>query len=93
MNSLEIGQEIGLIPLSHGRVAQNSIRSFRGRLDHMIKNKQLPKEGFNDAEVKSILSEFAMADSNNFSGKIGVGEREGRVFSRLVQDRNFEGTV
>ena len=90
MSSLEIGQQIGLIPASHNRVAENSIRSFRTRVDHMIKNKQLPEDGFNEAEIKAILSEFAMADSNNFSGKIGVGEREGRVFSRLVQDRHFE---
>ena len=33
-----------------------------------------------------------MGDSNNFSGKIGVGEREGRVYSTLVSDRHFELT-
>jgi len=33
-----------------------------------------------------------MGDSNNFSGKIGVGEREGRTYSRLVSDRHFELT-
>ena len=44
----------------------------------------------NEAEIKLILAEIALSDSNNFSGKVGVGEREGRVFSRLVADRHFE---
>jgi O-phospho-L-seryl-tRNASec:L-selenocysteinyl-tRNA synthase len=28
-------------------------------------------------------------DSNNFDGNCGVGEREGRVFSTLVRDKNL----
>jgi O-phospho-L-seryl-tRNASec:L-selenocysteinyl-tRNA synthase len=28
-------------------------------------------------------------DSNNFPTNIGVGEREGRVYSPLVQKRNY----
>lgn len=30
-----------------------------------------------------------MMDSNNFAGNCGVGEREGRIFSRIVSDKNF----
>lgn len=28
-------------------------------------------------------------DSNNFDKKIGVGERESRIFSSLVKERHF----
>ena len=28
-------------------------------------------------------------DSNNFDGKVGVGERESRIFSRIVSERHF----
>jgi len=28
-------------------------------------------------------------DSNNFPGNIGVGEREGRIYSSLVQRRHY----
>lgn len=92
MSLVELGEEVGFIPRSHSRVAIDSNRGFRTSLTHLIRNKQLPERGLNDAEVKLILAELAMSDSNNFSGKIGVGEREGRVYSRLVSDRHFELT-
>jgi O-phospho-L-seryl-tRNASec:L-selenocysteinyl-tRNA synthase len=28
-------------------------------------------------------------DSNNFSGNTGIGEREGRIFSPIVRNKNF----
>lgn len=28
-------------------------------------------------------------DTNNFPGKIGVGERESRIYSSIVEKRNF----
>lgn len=28
-------------------------------------------------------------DSNNFDKKVGVGERESRIFSRIVEERHF----
>jgi O-phospho-L-seryl-tRNASec:L-selenocysteinyl-tRNA synthase len=36
-----------------------------------------------------LLHELAMMDSNNYSGNVGVGEREGRVYSSLVSHRHF----
>lgn len=35
------------------------------------------------------MDELAIMDSNNFHDKIGVGERESRIYSSLVQRRNF----
>jgi O-phospho-L-seryl-tRNASec:L-selenocysteinyl-tRNA synthase len=35
------------------------------------------------------LDVFALMDSNNFDKKIGVGERESRIFSNLVKERHF----
>ena len=49
----------------------------------MIRNKQLPEEGFNVAQIEKIVNDFASGDTNNFVGKVGAGEREGRVFSSL----------
>jgi len=39
--------------------------------------------------IEFALSEFATMDSNNFPSNVGVGEREGRVYSSLVARRNF----
>lgn len=35
------------------------------------------------------MDSFALMDSNNFYNKIGVGERESRIFSNLVMERHF----
>ena len=42
-----------------------------------------------DLTIRYFLDTFAIMDSNNFDGKIGVGERESRVFSGLVRERHF----
>lgn len=39
--------------------------------------------------IERLINELAMMDSNNFVGKAGVGEREGRVYSNLVKSRHF----
>ena len=54
-----------------------------------MKNKQLPDDGFNESQIESILAQFANLDSNNFVGKSGAGEREGRVYSDMVLRRHF----
>ena len=28
-------------------------------------------------------------DSNNYAGNCGVGEREGRIYSNIVRDKNY----
>ena len=39
--------------------------------------------------IKCLLSKMAVMDSNNFQNNTGVGEREGRIYSQLVKDKNF----
>jgi O-phosphoseryl-tRNA(Sec) selenium transferase len=49
----------------------------------------LPEEGWSEHQIEQFLLELASMDTNNFNGKIGVGERESRIFSSLVQKRHF----
>ena len=35
------------------------------------------------------MNRIALMDSNNYQGNTGVGEREGRIFSSIVRDKNF----
>lgn len=42
-----------------------------------------------DVSIALLLDELASMDSNNFPGNVGVGEREGRVYSTLVRTRNY----
>jgi O-phospho-L-seryl-tRNASec:L-selenocysteinyl-tRNA synthase len=42
-----------------------------------------------DNLIEHLLYELSLMDTNNFSQRAGVGEREGRIFSPIVQKRNF----
>jgi O-phospho-L-seryl-tRNASec:L-selenocysteinyl-tRNA synthase len=58
-------------------------------LHHLLEQHKLPKDGLDDNTIEFILHELSTMDSNNFYSNIGVGEREGRVFSSLVHRRHY----
>ena len=55
----------------------------------LLTQRRLPDEGWPDAAIESFVRELSAMDSNNFSGAVGVGEREGRVWSALVRARHW----
>lgn len=55
----------------------------------LIESCKLPRIGWNDQTIELFLQQLSMMDSNNFSSNVGVGEREGRVFSSLVARRHY----
>jgi len=50
----------------------------------------LPEEGWSDQAIEMLLSELALMDSNNFPDNCGVGEREARIASALVDRRHYQ---
>lgn len=64
-----------LVNPSYIRLAQNSINKRQKILKELLSQRQLPSEPLDDLTIKFILDSFALMDSNNFDGKIGVGER------------------
>ncbi|CAL5970905.1 O-phosphoseryl-tRNA(Sec)_selenium transferase [Hexamita inflata] len=48
----------------------------------------MPLNPLTNTEINYFLNEFSSCDANNFS-KSGLGEREGRIFSPIVQNRHF----
>ena len=58
-------------------------------INNLLRHKKLLKEGWDDASIRLLLAELSLMDSNNFVDKCGAGEREGRVFARLVAERHF----
>ena len=51
--------------------------------------RRISKEPWDELTIQMFLSDLAAMDSNNFLGNIGVGEREGRVYSDIVRRRHF----
>ncbi|GJQ73098.1 hypothetical protein Trydic_g1727 [Trypoxylus dichotomus] len=50
---------------------------------------KIPENEWNTAAIRYILSYMSSMDSNNFTRKANIGEREGRCFSDMVAKRNF----
>eukprot|EP00922_Rhytidocystis_sp_ex-Travisia-forbesii_P034842 GHVS01051759.1.p1 GENE.GHVS01051759.1~~GHVS01051759.1.p1 ORF type:complete len:411 (-),score=71.32 GHVS01051759.1:150-1382(-) len=60
-------------------------------LKNVLHSRRMPEEGLDELTIEAFLTELSAADSNNRVACVGVGEREGRVHSRLVraQHRSF----
>ena len=64
--------------------------SRRGKLMRIeLEHGTLPEQGWDEATVQAFLLELSALDSNNFAHHAGAGEREGRVYSRMVAQRHF----
>jgi O-phospho-L-seryl-tRNASec:L-selenocysteinyl-tRNA synthase len=55
----------------------------------LLTNRRMPKDGWSDATIEWFLHEISCLDSNNFEQSVGLGEREGRVWSGLVKRRHW----
>jgi hypothetical protein len=64
-----------LVNPSYIRLAQNSLNKRQKILKELLSQRQLPVDPLDDLTIRFILDSFALMDSNNFDGKIGVGER------------------
>lgn len=73
-----------LVNPTYIRLAQNSLNRREKMMRELLSQRQLPEEPVDDLTIRYILDSLALMDSNNFHGKTGVGERESRIFSRLV---------
>ena len=58
-------------------------------IHNLLSTKQLPLHGWSNLSIEYLLQQIRMMDSNNFHGNIGVGEREGRIYSSLVSQRHY----
>ena len=66
-----------------------SLRTRHNKLLNLLTHRKIPKEGIDDSTIEYMVQELSVMDSNNFPGNVGVGEREGRVYSSLVARRHY----
>ena len=55
----------------------------------LLTQRKLPDTGWSDHSLSLVLHEISSMDSNNYIGNVGVGEREGRIYSSLVRSRCY----
>uniref|UniRef100_A0A7S0G372 O-phosphoseryl-tRNA(Sec) selenium transferase n=1 Tax=Rhodosorus marinus TaxID=101924 RepID=A0A7S0G372_9RHOD len=89
MDSRNFALAQGLVDSSYVSQARQSRSSREGLVRRLLANRRLPEHGWDDVTINLFLHEIASMDSNNFPGNAGLGEREGRVYSSLVRERNF----
>ena len=78
-----------LVGDNYVRQASEAISATSSKMRVLLEQGKMPEDGWEDREVEMLLSHLASMDSNNFGGNCGVGEREARIFSRLVEKRHY----
>lgn len=59
------------------------------RLRSLLANPVLPPTGWPEWEIEDVVRRLAAMDANGDDAMVGVGEREGRVYSALVRRRHW----
>ncbi|KAF2071004.1 hypothetical protein CYY_007680 [Polysphondylium violaceum] len=89
MNQKNLDLCKGLVKSSYIDQATQATSQYNKLVESLLTQRRLPDQGWSDKVIELFLEQVSMMDSNNFVENIGVGEREGRVFSGLVQKRHY----
>lgn len=84
-----VGKVLGGRAKTYVAQGLQSLRARQALLDSLFVHKKMPPTGWDDETIEYLLMECSKMDSNNFEGNVGVGEREGRLFSSIVRRRNY----
>lgn len=77
-----------LVPRSYIDLARQARRSHEQQIRSIVEHRKLPDQPLNENIIEQWLNEIAQMDSNNFDGNVGVGEREGKMFSSTITNSN-----
>jgi len=58
-------------------------------IKRLLEQRTLPPEGWDQLTIELFLLEATKLDSNTYAANVGVGEREGRVYSSMVARRHY----
>ena len=74
---------------TYTRQAAEAGAGLTSKMRQLLEQGKVPDEGWEEREVELLVAQLASMDSNNFPGNCGVGEREARIYSRLVERRHY----
>lgn len=78
-----------LVNASYVQQGLEAISSREHLIQQLFLTKQLPQYHWDNETIQYLLQQLTFMDSNNFPHNIGVGEREGRIYSSLVSSRHY----
>ena len=74
---------------SYSKIGNDLQNSHEKILKNILNSRSIPNESLNQNTINFILNTISNMDSNNSPNHIGIGEREGRIISNIVLNRNF----
>ena len=74
---------------SYTQIGNELISSHDKIFQNILHTRSIPDEPLNQNTISYILNYISNMDSNNGPYHIGIGEREGRIISPLVHQRNY----
>jgi O-phospho-L-seryl-tRNASec:L-selenocysteinyl-tRNA synthase len=81
-----------LLSKSYVDQGAQSLRAHDKVFARLLANRRMLGRGLNDVAIEFLVHKLSVMDSNNFIDNVGVGEREGRVFSDMVRRRCYSMT-
>ena len=79
----------GFVKRNYVKQGLENLKARQNRIESLLLHKKLPRDGWDDTDIEHFVRELSEMDSNNFSSNVGVGEREGRIYSSIVRRRTF----
>ncbi|KAJ3430399.1 soluble liver antigen/liver pancreas antigen [Anaeramoeba flamelloides] len=76
-----------IISSNYLEISKEGEQQYQKLIRELLTSRSVPLEGLSVRTIKRIILDLSSLDTNNFLNNIGVGEREGRIFSSYVQDR------
>ncbi|XP_043918111.1 O-phosphoseryl-tRNA(Sec) selenium transferase isoform X2 [Protopterus annectens] len=89
MNSENFSASEKIVSPSYVRQGLQARRTHEQLIHLLLEKGKCPEQGWDESTIELFLNELSIMDSNNFLGNCGVGEREGRIASRLVARRHY----
>ena len=93
LNNKEKGKEKDIIESfigkSYNQIGKELMSSHENIFPNILNTRSIPDEALNQNTINYILNYISNMDSNNGPFHIGIGEREGRIISNLVNQRNY----
>lgn len=64
-------------------------KAYQKAVENLVTLHEWPSEGWPLQWIQHFIKTLSFMDSNQCASSIGLGEREGRIFSSLVASRNY----
>ena len=74
---------------SYTQIGHELSNSHENIFKNILQSRSIPDKPLNNNTINYILNQISNMDSNNGPFHIGIGEREGRILSNLVHERNY----